>query len=342
MKTFNLKSTLVTVFLVLALTGCDLFELDINKDPNNPTTATPNLLLTNVEVNLAFTFQGVGDNLQGFMAILSSADDFGLGNQSYNGTWSSLYSGPLKDLDLLIKSTEGNSPVYNGIAKTLKAYAFTTMVDLWGDVPYTEGFQGDAGNLAPTFDDGQQIYASCLTLLDEANELLKQTSPVPVRGDNIFGNNAASWRRFNRSLKFEILMKTRLRNPNAKAELDAMLTGPATTSDPLITSTAQDAQFRFSRLVSPNFRHPWYTASYAGTNNQTYIQQPFMLQMIKDKDPRHNFYFRRQTSTVLKITNPSERNTMPCSQTPGCTYGYFPLSDVVAQEVFQKNGIFLF
>jgi hypothetical protein len=29
---------------------------------------------------------------------------------------------------------------------------------------------------------------------------------------------------------------------------------------------------------------------------------------------------------------------MPCSQTPGCTYGYFPLSDAVAQRVYGVNA----
>ncbi len=337
MKLFKKFSyALFTGVLMLCVSSCDLFDLDINKDPNNPTSATPNLLLTRIETDLAFTFQPVGDNLSGFMAILSSADDFGLANQSYNGTWGALYSGPLKDLDLLIKATEGTSPVYNGIAKTLKAYAFTTMVDLFGDVPFSEAFLGDEGNLTPKFDNGQAIYNACLALLDDANGLLKQPSPVAVSGDVMLGNSAAAWRRFNRSLKFELLMKTRLRNANAKAELEAILAASGT--DPVITATSQDVQFRFSRLVTPDFRHPWYQASYAGTNNFTYIQQPFMLQMIRDLDPRANFYFRRQSSTVLNINNPTDRNTMPCSQTPGCSYGYFPLSDAVAQALYGKNA----
>jgi hypothetical protein len=46
---------IITVFLVIALTGCEKNWLDINKDPNVPTVAEPNKLLTGTQVNFGFT-----------------------------------------------------------------------------------------------------------------------------------------------------------------------------------------------------------------------------------------------------------------------------------------------
>ena len=44
---------LMTVLMLFTVSSCDLTELDINKDPNNPAQASLGLLLTNVELNLS-------------------------------------------------------------------------------------------------------------------------------------------------------------------------------------------------------------------------------------------------------------------------------------------------
>lgn len=145
---------LMTVLMLFTVSSCDLTKLDINKDPNNPAQASLDLLLTNVELNASATFAGGLNNAtMGFLALTDSYDSFSMTNSSWNNTWNYLYSNPLKDLDGIIKATAQQrldgaaNPHYEGIAKVLKAYYFSLMVDLWGSVPYTEAFGGDAAEI---------------------------------------------------------------------------------------------------------------------------------------------------------------------------------------------------
>lgn len=332
------------IALMYTVSSCDLFDLDINQNPNSPSQASLSLLLTNVELNASATFAGgLNDATMGFLAITTSTDDFNMNNTSWNNTWNYLYSNPLKDLDGMIKATAKQradgaaNPHYEGIAKTLKAYYFSLMVDLWGDVPYTDAFNGDAASpsLAPAFDDDAAIYNNLITLLDEAIAHFAETSPVAVTGDVIYGGNRTSWAAAARSLKLKLLLQTSRFDNTAKAKIDALIAASTTTAGALISTAAGDFQFQFGALVSPDDRHPTYKAGYAGGEAAyTYYGHQFMYEMLLKSDPRRPFYFKRQTSTVLTPDDPTQKQTIPCSQRTDCKYGYFPLSPFVTNGLY--------
>ena len=142
----NIRLFLGASILALGVVSCELDDLDINVDPNSASKASLELLLTNAQWGGLSTFGGgLNNTTMGFQAINTSSDDFNFTNSSWNGTWNSLYSGPLKDLEELIAAADPeNNPRYLGIAQLLKAYYFTMMVDLWGDVPYSQAFKGNA------------------------------------------------------------------------------------------------------------------------------------------------------------------------------------------------------
>ncbi|MEQ9167249.1 MAG: SusD/RagB family nutrient-binding outer membrane lipoprotein, partial [Fulvivirga sp.] len=161
----NIKKKVVasamSFIMLFSVTSCDIFDLDINQDPNNPTTASADLLLANVQLNGIATFaDGLNNATMGFMGINTSFDDFNMTNGSWNGTWNYLYSNPLADLEQIIVDAEeaGNNPHYLGVAQVMKAYYFGIMVDMWGDVPYFTAFKGSE-NKAPGYDDDAAIYA---------------------------------------------------------------------------------------------------------------------------------------------------------------------------------------
>lgn len=124
-----------------------------------------------------------------------------------------LYSGPLNDLErIIVAATEqGNNPHYLAVAQILKAYYFSLMVDLWGDIPYFTAFKGDQGDKTPGYDDQAAIYADLIQLCDDAVANIALTSPVRVLGDVIYNNGGTSvsaatqmsrWRKAAKSLKF--------------------------------------------------------------------------------------------------------------------------------------------
>lgn len=329
---------ILTIFMTF-FSSCDLFELDINTDPNNPAQASLALLLTNVELNASSVFAGgLNDATMGFMAVTTAVDAFDMTNSSWNGTWNFLYSNPLKDLDGIIKATAQQradgaaNPHYEGIAKTLKAYYFSLMVDLWADVPYTQAFSGDAGeqNLAPAFDDDQAIYTDLLKLLDEAIAHFAEVSPVAVKGDVIYGGSAAKWSAAAKSLKLRLLLQISRSDASAAAQIQTLMAAGG-----FITSPANDFVFTFGTLNNPDDRHPMYQAGYAGGEaGYGYFGHQYMFEMLLNDDPRTPFYFKRQTKTVLNPDDPTDKQTIPCSQRTDCKYGYFPLSSFVTNALY--------
>ena len=319
--------------LLLVVSSCEITDLDINTDPNNASEASLNLLLTSAQFEGVNTFAGgLNDATMGFQGINTSNDDFDFTNSSWNGTWNFLYSGPLKDLEEIISGADPEvNPNYLGIAQIMKAYYFTTMVDLWGDVPYSEAFKGNAEETItePVYDSGASIYADAFLLIDQGITNLAKSQGVSVKGDIIYGGNLTRWRKAAKSLKLKLLINTRNVNSNTAAIQSLISEGD------LILSGSNDFQLRFSSLKNPDNRHPMYQAGYAGGEaGYSYFGHQLMYEMLSSKDPRTPFYFKRQTTTILDPEDPTAKQTIPCSQRDDCVYNYFVTSSKVTNGIF--------
>lgn len=333
----NIGKFLLNAFVILGIASCELDDLDINTDPNSASKASLNLLLTNAQFEGLNTLAGgLNDATMGFQAINTSSDDFNFTNSSWNGTWNYLYSGPLKDLDEMINAADPEvNPHYLAIGQLMKSYYFTTMVDLWGDLPYSEAFKGNdpAGqNTQPKYDKGADIYADAFKLIDEAIANFAKTQSVSIKGDIIYGGNKTKWIKMANSLKLRLLINTRMSQNNSVA-IQTLI-----TAGNLITSSADDFQLRYGVLLNPDNRHPMYQSGYVGGEaGYSYFGHQFMYEMLKNKDPRTPFYFKRQTTVILDPNEPTDKQTLPCSQRADCKYGYFVSSSVVTEGVFGKQ-----
>ena len=335
-KLFKLKPILTTLLTVVFLSGCSLFDLDINENPNSPSSSAPDLLLTQIEVSVLNTFAGLEGDLETFNGFMGTQglSLFNLSANSYGGTWNSLYTGPLKDLEGLIAVSQA-SPHYLGIAQCMKAYTYSTMVDLWGDVPYTDAGKGDLTekNTTPKFDKDADIYNACFTLLDQAIANFSKSSPATVNGDIMYAGSAAKWTKFANSLKLRMLISGRLAIPDAAAKVKTILDGGN------VITAADDFTFKFSKDPT-SIRHPWYTGVYDGSGDfdYSYICHQPLVEMLDDEDPRFNFYFRRQTSTILNPADPADAGTIPCGRSSGCVYGYLVNSESVIKRLYTDKG----
>ena len=344
---------IMTVVMLFTVSSCDLTELDINDDPNNPAQASLNLLLTNVELNASATFaDDLNNAAMGFVAHTDYFDSFNMTNTTFNPEWNYLWENPLKDLDAIVKATAQQradgaaNPYYEGIAKVLKAYYFSIMVDMWGDIPYSDAFNGDAeeASLIPAFDTDSEIYPQLVTLLDEAVAHFAETSPVSVQGDVIYGgsnsNIATRWTAAAKSLKLKLLLQVSRADASVIPTIQTMITAGG-----FISGAAGDFQFTFGKLNNPDDRHPVYIDGYAGGDAAfSYFGHQLMYEMLVPLapggtvpgDPRTPFYFKRQTKTLLNPDDPTDKQTIPCSQRTDCVYGYFPLSNFVSNGVYNN------
>src|SRR5450432_1495472 len=164
---------------ILSLSACQK-QLDINQDPNNPSTdqATPTLLFPAAEISAASAIGGelaiIGTLWSEYATqdVSSSQyrnfDSYNVTSTDLNVDYNQLYTGALNDLELILEKTKtAEDWNYYLMATVLKVYTYQVLVDLYDQVPYSEALQG-ATDLHPKFDNGKSIYDSLLTILDTA------------------------------------------------------------------------------------------------------------------------------------------------------------------------------
>jgi Starch-binding associating with outer membrane/Susd and RagB outer membrane lipoprotein len=314
-----MKLTYKSTFKLLAVggvmllnTSCEVTNLDINTNPNLPAQASVNLLLSSAEFSTIGNAGVLRNTGAGFAGQMNSSDDYNVNNASFNGTWNGFY-GSMQDNEELIKATTGvNNPHYLGIAQVLKAYNVGNMVDMFGDIPYTEAWKGNAStpNFAPKFDKDSDVYEDLIKLCDAAIANFAKTSPVAVKGDIFYSGNITKWTKLAKTVKLRLLLNSRKGRASGNTDL-----AKAFTDGGLIADTgADDFIYNYGSAINPNGgdgRHPWFQNAYLGDNGFSYISHQLMQEMILNKDPRLAFYFYRQSSTILDPANPTDRGTIP-------------------------------
>jgi len=293
--------------LLLVSGACKDF-VNINDDPNNPTVPVISLVLPATQLSMVGNMNGVNNGASSIMQhIVSSINRYQQTGTSFQDSWNGFYTQTLKDIETVIKEgTAQEQWGYVAVAKLEKAYLYSIMVDLWGDVPYAEAVQGSE-NESPAFESGAVIYDKLFLLIDEALADLDKVNTTlaisPASSDVFYSGNKANWVRMANSLKLKLYNQIRLSDPaKATAGIQALLTSNA----PLITDNAQDFTFRFGASINPNNRHPWYTSHYQASKD-FYMDQNMIERLFNNDDPRLRYYIFRQNPTAY-IGNSSTGN----------------------------------
>jgi Susd and RagB outer membrane lipoprotein len=172
-----MKKKLILVLLpLLLLFGCKKSFLDINQNPNQPTAVTPNVVLS---AALAGTANNIGtdylkvNNLMGFWSRSGNyvpdaqTESYNIPNDYTDGDWGNVWV-TLNSYDYIEKQGHlNNLPFYVGVAKTMKALHFSTLVDIYNDIPYSAAFNIKT-DVQPKYDKAQAIYTDLIKQLDSA------------------------------------------------------------------------------------------------------------------------------------------------------------------------------
>ncbi len=224
MKNIIKYTTMLFVAGLLLFSSCEEY-LDVNIDPNNPTEVTPDLLLPVAQkysANALKASDGGGRriNTLGNMMMYnwSQSDGFAwypdefkynVTSSFYQYIFQNTYSDALKQYHILT-DLDVEYDNYKAIAMIMKAYHFQLLVDLYGDVPYTEALQ--RGELStPVYDDAQTIYEDLIVKLSDAISLIssaeENSAIVPGNDDAMFYGDMMMWKQFANSLKLRILVR---------------------------------------------------------------------------------------------------------------------------------------
>ncbi|MCI4650304.1 SusD/RagB family nutrient-binding outer membrane lipoprotein [Phaeodactylibacter sp.] len=280
-------------FLLLAvafLAGCELEETNIN--PNDPTDVPVTVLLPTAMEETAENLSEEAAVIAGiFSQYFTGVDNRALTVESYlldeafnmNPLWQDFYNGPLNILNIIIDKSEADgSAHYAGVAKVLMALNLGTAASLWGDIPYTQAFQGGA-NFSPSYDPQETIYMKVQALLDEAIQDLQAESTVsPGDDDVIYQGDLDRWAKAAHALKARYYMHTIKRDAAAPAKaLDAIANAFQSPSESLVYT------FGFTEAE----QNPWFIYF----KNTPYVEiDPFFSDLLSElEDPRESRLIRR-------------------------------------------------
>ncbi|MCW1953289.1 MAG: SusD/RagB family nutrient-binding outer membrane lipoprotein [Flavobacteriia bacterium] len=302
---------LIAVIMIglVSFTSCETTELELVDNPNalSPSQADATFFLNSIQVDFAFWVNTMGTRSSNLTRIgqLSGRNYAQVYNPAtFDGVWRNAYQGLMEDVRLMTPlAEESGLTTHLGMAQVLKAYVLITLVDHFGNVPYTEALLG-ADNLSPNADSGDVVYAAALEMLDAAVVNLNAGGPSPSV-DLFYSGDASKWVKAANSIKKKIHFTT----GNASA-FNAITD--------YIKTEADDFQFQWgTNEVQPDTRHPSYRSSYTATGGGTYMSNWLMNNMLTGhggtKDPRMAYYFYRQVSGTPGFGGePANEETLEC------------------------------
>lgn len=302
MKLFN-KILIVALFFGFA--ACDNLDLDLQVDPNavTPENASVSDLYNNVQLSFRNFYNGMWFYTAGMSRMVAATGAYDYQNAysptSFDGTWRNAYREFLPDADALITLAEERGlDIQAASAKIMKAYTYMALVDIFGDVPYTEALQG-SDVLSPKLDEGSTVYTAAIGLLDEAITQLGATSASPPAINLYNDGSAEAWTKVAATLKLRAALNMRLIDAGGSTStINALIAGGN-----LITDDSDDFQFNYgNNRANPNARHPFYNNQYESGDGD-YMSTYYMWLLRAEKldsagleviDPRIRYYFYRQ------------------------------------------------
>ena len=316
----------------LFFASCETTELDLTQNPNAlaPEQADPDFYLNSIQLSYAYLIESFGNTAGAVTRIdYMNGRDYANAYQpgSFDGRWSSAYQTIMQDIrEMNVLADEASLTKHKAIGQFIEAHILMTLVDFFGDVPYTEAFQG-AANLNPVSDSGESVYAVALGLLDAAianfnADALGEPAWTSNEVDPFYDGDWAAWTKAANTLKMSAYANTRLVDGSAIANFNAIV-----ASGNYISSTADDFQFQWgTEAIQPDSRHPRYRSSYTATGGGSYMSNSLMDYMRGGfdggyqigagnfiADPRIMVYYHRQTNPTPGIAGaPADEEVLEC------------------------------
>jgi len=213
-----LTLALVLLAPTLLFTACTDEFSSINTNPVEPTAVPEDQLFTRsvrkAMLEDVFPFQ-VAEHLHANMFVQHFANpipSFNTDRYEVNDGWATVYwdrtyTSYGKDIQQVIDQTRGDEQKVNKLAQARiwKVFIMLRLTDFFGDVPYSEAFQG---NNTPAYDPQEEIYRDFFTELSEAVQQFDASKQDRFgASDVLFQDDLTRWKRFANSLRLRIAMR---------------------------------------------------------------------------------------------------------------------------------------
>ncbi|MBB6107531.1 Starch-binding associating with outer membrane [Mucilaginibacter lappiensis] len=214
-KYFIPKLIVLLLITCIGLQGCDKNFEAINTNPNSSANPTPAFVFTKAVLDGAGDVQVL---LQGTMQYTTSYNDVAGFGAKYvlsqsSQSWvvfNTAYPKEINEISQVITSVKGNPDQVNllSAARIWRAYCFSRITDLYGDIPYSQAGKGYTDAIyMPAYDEQKNIYADMLKELDEATAAFNAAKPTFGAADLIYNGDVNKWKKFAYSLMLRCAMR---------------------------------------------------------------------------------------------------------------------------------------
>lgn len=213
----------LAALIVAVGSSCRKSQFNINQTQNLPTdsTVTYDVILPaalHATGTIVATQWGPIQNWMGYWARSGTyapnviEETYEITTGFGNGIWNACYDNNYDYQIMINKASQAGAGFYEGIARIMKAHNFQILVDVYGNVPYSQALKGGA-NPTPAYDNGLDIYKGLLREIDLGIDQIKNATVTTTNAnkniatnDIMFNGDKLKWRKFANTLKLRLLI----------------------------------------------------------------------------------------------------------------------------------------
>ena len=206
---------MLAILSCLVFQACDKGFVQMNSNPNASTTPNAAYIFTKAELDGAANHLVL---LQGTMQYTTSFNDVaGFGakyvlsqSTSSSQAFSIGYPDEINEITTVIGAVSADPASVNllSVSRIWRAFCFSRLTDLYGDIPYSQAAKGYTSAIyKPVYDTQQSIYLDILNELSVSAANLDASKTTFAAADLIYGGDVAKWKKFAYSLMLRMAMR---------------------------------------------------------------------------------------------------------------------------------------
>ena len=287
------------IIILLIAGGLYSCELPDNVNPKKAELVPASSVFTMAEVQLFEQINSIDQN-QNISRLLAqyNAQTTYYGESQWNfydrglpdEMWETLYRDVLLDMKEARRLISLNQAFSNqvkanqyAIIDILEVYAYHVLVDINGNVPYSDAL-GGRDNPTPSYDDAKTIYSDLITRLTADVAALDNNFETMGEADVLYGGDVDSWKLFGNSLQLRLAM--RLADENSSLSKS---TAEAAISRGVFTDQSESAALTYFG-VTPHINSLYNYIIQQGRRDFV-ASNTIVDTMNAINDPRRAYYF---------------------------------------------------
>ncbi|MCP4551545.1 MAG: SusD/RagB family nutrient-binding outer membrane lipoprotein [Bacteroidetes bacterium] len=296
-----MKKIILILTVLFIVTSCSKNLEDMNVNIKDPSEISGESLFTSGQKNLVDLMVSTNVNQNVFRLFAQHWTECTYPDESQYDIvsrniplshWDVIYRNSLKNfleakdiIDLTETATTAQQTVKANklaILEVISVYAYSVLVETFGDIPYTEALNIDI--ITPVYDDGETVYRALFTRLDAAISALDASEGSFGSADNMYYGDVSKWLKFANSLKFRMAM--------LMADLDdsfSYTNAVAAVTAGIFESNADNAALHYNSSA-PN-TNPVYMSLVASGRHDFVPANTLVDAMNALDDPRRPMYF---------------------------------------------------